>query len=89
MIESELSAAQGGGGDGKPARRFKEFAWSTLDSWSRERRVIAKAEWTQGAANPRFIVTSLKPAGGRPAAPLREDLLRAGRHGEPHQGMPA
>lgn len=44
---------------GKAARRFKEFFWSTLDSWSRERRVVAKAEWTQGEANPRFVVTSL------------------------------
>ena len=44
---------------GRPARRFKDFRWSTLDSWSRLRRVIGKAEWTQGAANPRFIVTSL------------------------------
>jgi Transposase DDE domain group 1 len=46
---------------GKPARRFKEFVWSTLDSWSRGRRVIAKAEVTRGDANPRFVVTSLKP----------------------------
>src|SRR3954449_4228674 len=44
---------------GKPARRFKDFRWSTLDSWSRIRRVIGKAEWTEGEANPRFIVTSL------------------------------
>jgi hypothetical protein len=44
---------------GQPARRFKEFQWSTRDSWSRRRRVIAKAEWTGGAANPRFVVTSL------------------------------
>jgi len=44
---------------GKPERRFKDFTWTTLDSWSRKRRVIAKAEWTQGEANPRFIVTSL------------------------------
>ena len=35
-----------------PARRFKDFDWKTLKSWSRERRVIAKAEWTQGEANP-------------------------------------
>lgn len=34
-------------------------------SWSRERRVIAKAEWTQGEANPRFIVTSLAEGNGR------------------------
>ena len=26
----------------------------------RRRRVIGKAEWTRGAANPRFVVTSLK-----------------------------
>ena len=44
---------------GRAARRFKDFRWSTLDSWSRRRRVIAKAEVTQGDTNPRFIVTSL------------------------------
>jgi hypothetical protein len=44
---------------GRPARRFKDFQWTTLDSWSRKRRVIGKAEWTRGEANPRFIVTSL------------------------------
>jgi hypothetical protein len=43
----------------KPARRFKDFMWTTLDSWSRRRRVVAKAEWTHGQANPRFVVTSL------------------------------
>jgi len=43
-----------------PARRFKDFTWTTRDSWRRERRVIAKAEWTSGKANPRFVVTSLK-----------------------------
>ena len=36
-----------------------DFTWRTLDSWSRERRVVAKAEWTGGEANPRFVVTSL------------------------------
>jgi hypothetical protein len=48
---------------GKPARRFKDFPYATLDSWSRRRRVIGKAEWTEGEANPRFIVTSLTKAG--------------------------
>ena len=63
MIENELAAAQSASeASGKPARRFKEFSWTTLDSWSRQRRVIAKAEWTQGEANPRFIVTSLSRA---------------------------
>ena len=47
---------------GKPARRFKDFRYATLDSWSRRRRVVAKAEWTEGEANPRFIVTSLRKA---------------------------
>jgi len=46
----------------RAARRFKDFTWSTLDSWSRERRVVAKAEWTGGGANPRFLVTSLSRA---------------------------
>ena len=49
---------------GQPARRFKDFTWTTRKSWSRERRVIGKAEWTQGKANPRFIVTSLTAADG-------------------------
>jgi Transposase DDE domain group 1 len=45
---------------GKPARVFRDFRYETLDSWSRERRVVGKAEHTQDGANPRFVVTSLK-----------------------------
>jgi hypothetical protein len=60
-IADELAAAEAEAkSSGKPARRFKDFRWTTLDSWSRRRRVVAKAEWTNGEANPRFIVTSLK-----------------------------
>jgi hypothetical protein len=44
---------------GRPARRFCEFRYSTLDSWSRQRRVIAKAEHLAKGSNPRFVVTSL------------------------------
>ena len=51
---------------GKPARYFKEFKWRTRSSWSRERRVIAKAEFTNGEANPRFVVTSLRRAQCKP-----------------------
>jgi hypothetical protein len=51
---------------GKPARYFKEFTWKTRRSWSRERRVVAKAEFTSGEANPRFVVTSLKRAECKP-----------------------
>ena len=58
LLEAEAEAAA----TGKPARRFKDFHYATLDSWSRRRRVIGKAEWTKGEANPRFIVTSLKAA---------------------------
>ena len=56
QAEAEASAT------GKPARHFKDFRYATLDSWSRRRRVVAKAEWTNGEANPRFIVTSLSKA---------------------------
>ena len=42
-----------------PARVFGEFFYSTQDTWSRERRVIAKAEHLDKGANPRFVVTSL------------------------------
>src|SRR4051794_15062723 len=58
LIQAEDEAER----TGKPSRRYKDFRWSTLESWSRRRRVIAKAEWTGGEANPRFIVTSLKPS---------------------------
>jgi hypothetical protein len=59
-IVDELAAAQEESErTGKPARRFKDFTWSTLKSWSRPRRVVAKAEWTGGDSNPRFVVTSL------------------------------
>jgi hypothetical protein len=56
LIEARAEARQ----TKAPARRFKDFTWTTRDSWARERRVIAKAEWTSGKANPRFVVTSLK-----------------------------
>jgi len=59
-IEAELAAAQAQSQKtAQPARRFKDFIWQTRKSWSRERRVVAKAEWTRGEANPRFVVTSL------------------------------
>ena len=60
LIEARDESRSSGG----PARRFKELTWSTRKSWSRERRVIAKAEWSKGEANPRFIVTSLAAADG-------------------------
>jgi hypothetical protein len=64
-IADELAAARDESlATGHPARRFKDFIWSTRKSWSRARRVIGKAEWTQGEANPRFIVTTLTAQDG-------------------------
>ncbi|MDP9416071.1 MAG: transposase, partial [Pseudomonadota bacterium] len=72
LAEAEAEAAE----TGKPARRFKDFNWRTLDSWSCERRVIAKAEWAGGSANPRFVVTSLSRDEWA-AQPLYEQLYCA------------
>jgi hypothetical protein len=46
-----------------PSRSFIEFEYSTLTSWSRKRRVIAKAEILSKGDNPRFIVTNLPKDG--------------------------
>jgi len=44
----------------QPARVFVEFEHETVSgTWSRKRRVVAKAEHIDGKSNPRFIVTSL------------------------------
>lgn len=66
-IATELAAARAEAkAKRRPARRYKDFTWSTLDSWSRQRRVVGKAEWMPGhdgghddGGNPRFVVTSL------------------------------
>jgi hypothetical protein len=61
----------------KPARVFVEFAYETVSgSWSRPRRVIAKAEHIDGKENPRYVVTSL-PADAWPAQKLYEELYCA------------
>jgi hypothetical protein len=47
----------------RPARRFVEFEHETVSgTWSRRRRVVAKAEHIAGKSNPRFVVTSLGAA---------------------------
>jgi hypothetical protein len=55
MVEACAKAAE----SGKPERLFKELRYQTLNSWSCERRVVAKAEHLAKGKNPRFIVTSL------------------------------
>lgn len=61
---------------GQRARIFTEFLYETLNSWTRPRRVIGKAEHTEGKANPRFVVTSLSSESW-PARQLYEDLYCA------------
>ncbi len=62
-IAEELSAAKAEWAQiGEAARRFKDFTYCTLKSWSRSRRVVGKAEHLPKGANPRFVVTSLSPS---------------------------
>jgi Transposase DDE domain group 1 len=61
----------------KPARVFRDFLYETVSgSWSRSRRVVAKAEHIDGKENPRYVVTSLK-ADPWPAQKLYEQLYCA------------
>src|SRR6202011_4816914 len=76
-IAAELAqAAEESAKTQAPARRFKDFMWTTRDSWSRRRRVVGKAEHTRSEANPRFVVTSLSPQRADARA-LYEDLYCA------------
>jgi Transposase DDE domain group 1 len=65
QVQSALAAARGRQilCGGAATREFIEFDFATRDTWSRERRVIAKAEVTVQGENPRFVVTNL-PARG-------------------------
>lgn len=61
----------------EPARVFLEFEHETVSgTWSRRRRVVAKAEHIDGKSNPRFVVTSLG-AEAWAARQLYEDLYCA------------
>lgn len=57
---------------GRAARVFGDFQYQTLESWSRERRVVGKAEHLEKGANPRYVVTSLSRE-QYPAQSLYED----------------
>jgi hypothetical protein len=70
MVTAALLEAE----TGKPARVFTEFLYkTTTGSWSRERRVVAKAEHLADKENPRFVVTSLS-AEEWPAQQLYEEF---------------
>ncbi|HVZ84525.1 MAG TPA: IS1380 family transposase [Terracidiphilus sp.] len=72
MAQAKTQAA----GTGQPARVFVEFPYATEKTWSRERRVIAKAECLQDKENPRYVVTSLS-AEEWPAQRLYEEFYCA------------
>ena len=61
---------------GKTARLFHQFRYRTQNSWSRKRRVVAKAECLDKGINPRFVVTSLS-ATRMQARSLYEDFYCA------------
>jgi hypothetical protein len=61
---------------GQGARVYTEFRYKTRETWSRARRVIAKAEHLEKGANPRFVVTNL-PGHEIHSRPLYEDLYCA------------
>lgn len=61
---------------GEARRVFCEFDYQTRATWSRERRVVAKAEHLAKGENPRFVVTSLSAAQAD-ARTLYEDLYCA------------
>jgi len=77
-IEEELKAAEAESiKTGEMVRVFKNLRYRTLgETWSRTRRVVAKAEHLNKGSNPRFVVTSL-PQKGFPAAALYETLYCA------------
>jgi DDE family transposase len=72
MLGKELhEAKQQFEATGQAARVFKDFSYRTRRSWSRDRRVVGKAEHLAKGSNPRFVVTSLS-AEEYGAAPLYE-----------------
>jgi Transposase DDE domain group 1 len=60
-ISAELAeAAEENRQSGKPARRFKDFHYRTHKSWSRQRRVVGKAEWMIPSATESESTTKLR-----------------------------
>ncbi len=76
IVREQQQAAAEYAQTGRAARVFKEFRYQTRESWSRARRVVAKAEHLEKGANPRLVVTSLLPAAWEARA-LYEELYCA------------
>ena len=61
ILAEEMQQAQQRYEETKEASRvFKDFRYQTRESWTRERRVVGKAEYLDKGSNPRFIVTSIE-----------------------------
>jgi hypothetical protein len=59
LAEALAEAKQKHEETGQAARVFRELRYQTRETWTRERRVVGKAEHLSKGANPRFVVTSL------------------------------
>ena len=95
MIEDERADAKAAfQATGKPARRFKELTYRTKRSWSKSRRVVApfaSEDLGRASGEGRQPALHRDIAVGQPGRGpgfVRENLLRARRDGEPHQGVP-
>jgi hypothetical protein len=62
----------------RPSRVFKDLRYQTHDSWSCERRVVAKAEHMEKGPNPRFVVTSFSVEDRAAKALYEEDYCGRG-----------
>ena len=67
---------------GEDARVFKDFRYKTRDSWSRERRVVGKAEYITDKENHASSSPLARRLVGQGA--LRGPILRPRREGDPH-----
>ena len=79
-IVAELAeAAEENRQSGRPARRFKDFQYRTRKSWSRQRRVVGKAEWMIPSVAESESATK----------PRRKKKIHQGRRHRPgHAGRP-
>jgi hypothetical protein len=79
ILGKELHAAkQQFEATGSAARVYKDFRYQTRKSWSRERRVVGKAEHLAKGENPRFVVTSLSTEACDAAALYEQEYCARG-----------
>jgi hypothetical protein len=88
LAEPALPATRDDPGNIVPTNRtFKDFMGTTLDSWSRPRGSVAKAEYTLGTPNPRFVAASIKSIEAK-AHPLYEESYCARGEMDPGGACP-